>query len=201
LACKSHPQHCSSSKQLERCDGETRRSKAQRCAQQPAKNRPCGSALPPLPVCLPACLPACRPLAEDQERSTGPQTTTPRTLPHGPVLAWLPSPSGLARQDSHFTFGSSIPRFFFRFLLLSSFDVDAVILLPRRRRICSPPKLPLHSFSGHSLLDILNYPTPTRPDRPIFPSTIIARETLVQYEGWTSCCRCGDGCRCQCKGP
>lgn len=128
---KSHPEHCSSPKQLERCHGETRRSKAQRSAQQPAKNRPvfCVLRCSPLPVCRPP------PPAEDQERSTGPQH---RTVPHGParpVLAWLPGClrllgwpaktriSLLALLSPHFFF------FFFRLLLPSSFDVDAVILL------------------------------------------------------------------------
>jgi len=116
---KSHPEHCSSPKQLERCHGETRRSKAQRSAQQPAKNRPvfCVLRCSPLPVCRPP------PPAEDQERSTGPLH---RTVPHGParpVLAWLPGCRrllGLACQDSHFTFGSSIPPFLLLLPLTSS---------------------------------------------------------------------------------
>jgi hypothetical protein len=60
--------------------------------------------------------------------------------------------------------------FFFRLLLPSSFDVDAVILLSSPSSyLLSPHKLPLHSFSGHSLLDTLRYHHPTIPDRPTFP--------------------------------
>jgi hypothetical protein len=120
-------------------------------------------AAPPCPSVVP---PSSAPPAEDQERSTGPPH---RTVPHGParpVRAWLPGCrrllgwpaktriSLLALLSPHFFF-------FFRLLLPSSFDVDAVILLSSPSSyLLSPHKLPLHSFSGHSLLDILHYHHP-----------------------------------------
>jgi len=107
----------------------------------------------------------------------------------------------LPAKGPPFTFVSALPRFFrslFSPLLLS---VDAVILC--RRRVLSSPKLPLHSFSGHSLLNKHQPKNPTH----IFQSTtffvlrLIAEQKLVQNEGWISCCRCGDRIWCQRKGP
>lgn len=71
----------------------------------------------------------------------------------------------LPAKGPPFTFVSALPRFFrslFSPLLLS---VDAVILC--RRRVLSSPKLPLHSFSGHSLLNKHQTKNPT----DIFQST------------------------------